>query len=517
MIGRPTCGSGYSRPIIAELESFLLGHGPLSGAPFHRQRSQMGDVIVRSSWLTAVTADATPEELPVLARTRQGLPAILADSLAPRRKLAAEIMGDPALALRVLQRANAVPHRHFRAEVVSLEDAAHMLGTQTLQRIESEASEAEQILDRARLALYGKSAGRAVLAALLALDWAQVDCDRFPSEVGLAALLNNLGELFLLAHGDARINRYMAMVESVGVFPHEVEYVTLGESLEDLGHLLAVRWRLPEMVREAMRARNAQHLRTLCVMLATQTARYAFVSWRHPMLATDLKLAAEMLDLELAALVDRVNGVVEAFNGIALNYGLAKLTRLSLPTEEESPPSPESQPGFFCLAPRRDEFLTAMRELQDPALSDRDQVFRTLLRGLHRGLGLNRVVFAAYSPKSGRFAAEHLVGTDFEPAFNRFSLPVSEGGLFSMALEKPIALWLNAGNQAELLPQLPASVRELIGVRHFFVMSVWVKNEPLGLVYADRRNDCCQLDLPSFREFCRLIREAGQTLARLAS
>ncbi|WP_245537349.1 HDOD domain-containing protein [Thiocystis violascens] len=460
-----------------------------------------------------MTADASPEELPVLARTRQELTHLLASELAPLRELSLALMRDPAMALRVLQRANAVPHRHFSADVATLEDAAHMLGVEKILRMQSESHVAEEVLDPARLASYRRSAGRAVLAALLALDWAELDRDRFPSEVSLAALLNNLGELFLLAHGDARINRYLQLVEVNHEFPHEAEYVALGESLEALGHALALRWRLPEMVREAMRARNAQHARTLCVMLATQIARDAFSAWRHPMRMRDLRLVAELLDLDPPSLIRRINHVLGAFNPTAVRYGIGSLALLTLERDgwrsaaANAPATPS-----FCLAPRADDYLACLAALGDCSLPDRAAVFATLLRGLHRGLGLNRAVFAAYCPRRRTLSAEFLVGTDFEPTFNRFSLSLDAGGLFGELLDAPSAIWLNEENQADLLPRIPEAIVELIGDTRFFVMSMWVRGRPIGLLYADRRSASCRLDARGYASFQRLAGQASQCL-----
>ena len=469
-----------------------------------------------SVWLKAVTANAAPDELPILARSRQGLARLLTDDLAPLRTLSMALMGDPAMALRVLQQANVVPHRHFRADVVTLEDAAHMLGTQTLLRLESEAAVDERVLNAERLASYRRSAGRAVLAALFAYDWAEIDHDRFPSEVSLAALLNNLGELFLLAHGDARISRYLELVEGCHVLPHEAEYVSLGESLEDLGHALAVQWGLPEMVREAMRARNARHPRALCVMLATQIARYAFSAWRHPMQLDDLRLAGTILELEQPDLAQRINRVLDDFNHMAIDYGLAPLKHL--PIGHDGRPATLVLPRqvVFCLVPRADDFAAAITALGAGEPIDRESVLANLLRGLHRGLGLNRVVFATYCPREETLTAEYLVGTDFEPSFNRFSLSRADGGLFAELLDAPSAVWLNDDNQADLASRVPAPLLELIGVTRFFVMSLWVRGRAIGLVYADRRTESCRLDARSYQSFRELVGQAAQCLERLA-
>ncbi|MBK1721322.1 HDOD domain-containing protein [Thiocystis violacea] len=473
---------------------------------------------MHSSWLSRVSAQADPRELPLLGGTWRELAGLLQDGLAPLRRIAEAILADPALSLRVLQRANAVPHRHFRCELAALEDAVHMLGTRTISDMAAGAEVAEVVLDQDRLQAYRQSCGRAVLAALLARDWAELDRDRFPTQISLAALLNNLGELFLLAHGDARMRRYLEVVERCHAYPHEAEYVTLGMSLEALGYRLARRWGLPEMVRESMRARNARHLRALCVMLATQVARYAFTGWRHPMQHADLCLVAQVLDLDLAALRERINRVLAGFNTRASRYALEPLPMLPVMGCAEEAVGLESARGSrFCLAPRADDYDRALAVLDDAGVTEPDILFRTLLDGLQRGLGLNRVVIALYDPKARCFVAEHLIGTDFEPRFNRFRLSLEASGLFGELIEAPGALWLNADNRAQLEPRIPEGIRELIGATGFFAASLWVGARALGLVYADRRSASCALDAGAYRRFLTLVVHARQALQRCST
>lgn len=464
---------------------------------------------MQPSWLSVLTADARPDELPLLAETPGALVALLEDDLAPLRRVASGVIRDPALALRVLQRANAVPHRYFRFEISSLEEAVHMLGTRTLARILEETRTAEVLVDAGRAGAYRSSAGRAVLSALFAQDWAEVDRDRFPAQVSLAALLNNLGELFLLAHGDDRMSRYLEIVERCHAYPHEAEYVTLGESLEDLGYRLALLWGLPEMVRESMRARNAQHARTLCVMLATQAARYAFSGWRHPMQGNDLRLVARLLDLDVSALRARINRVLVDFNAAVGLYGLDPLPLL--PTEVGEDERAVLATSHFCLAPRADDYARA-RDALRARPTDSDAIFRALLRGLHRGLGLNRAVIALYDPKERRLRADYLVGTDFEPGFNRFVLPMAEGGLFARLLAAPDGLWVGRDGRSDPGAEIPQRIRELTGVDSFFAIGLRSRGQPLGVVYADRRSASCALDERSFEGFLALAELAQRCL-----
>lgn len=474
-------------------------------------------MVVESAWLNSLVATARLEELPVRASTRRALAQVLADDQSSRGQISGVVMADPALALRVLQRANAVEHRHFRFEIVALQDAIHMLGTHTLAELERQAPLAEDVLDAQRLEHYQRGCGRALFAALLAQDWAELDRDRVPTEIALAALLNNLGELYLLAHGDARISRYLEMMEHLDVLPHEAEYVTLSLSLEALGYELALAWNLPEMVRESMRGRNARHLRPLCAMLAAQIARHAFAGWRHPGPASDLGLVSELLECDPPILFDRLDRVLECFNEGAVSYGLAPLEALPRAAGHDDLAwfdRPHAVP--FCLVPRADELEHASAALTAGRSEDRETLVLDWLNGLHRGLGLNRVVYAAFDPDRRTLTAEQLVGTDFEPGFNRFSLSLDRDDVFARLMAAPGALWLNATNRAELDDQVPMGVKTLTRVEEFMARSVWVGGQPVGLVYADRRSANCALDTRAYQGFLRLSALGEAALERLA-
>lgn len=141
-----------------------------------------------------------------------------------------------------------------------------------------------------------------------------------------------------------------------------------------------------------------------------------------------------------------------------------------------------------------------------------------LLQGLHHGLGLNRVVFARLEGDAQQpvLAAEAMMGTDYEPHFNRFRLSLRGGGLFEALMKKPAAVWLNSANEARLWPWVPENVKALIRVRSFFAMSLFVEGRPLGLVYADRRGEACSLDARAFEGFKRLVGGACKALGAVS-
>ncbi|EHQ53416.1 signal transduction protein [Ectothiorhodospira sp. PHS-1] len=457
------------------------------------------------------------QSLPLLPGTRDMLAGLESDRLSSMRVVARLIQRDPGLALRVVRTANALPHRHFRTEVVSLDEAAMMIGIQGILRCLEQAIPLDQLLeDPEARTRYTQVAARAAYTALLAEVWGDIRHDMVPGEVSLAGLFYNLGELLLAAHRERRIQRYLTLIMDSCVLPHEAEYVALDLSLRAIGHRLAETWQLPEMVRHCMSPANARHLRTLGVMLAAKLAREAMRGWRAPGLIRDLRLAAEYLDIDMETLVAQLNRVSEEFN---LNLDLYDMAPIPVLVPEEIEVRLETggdaSASLFCLAPRSNRFAEAEACLRAATLTDADAVLDVLVTGLHHGLGLNRVVFARLDENGERLVPAIMEGTDHEPDFNRFTVALGGGHLVSVLMKRPASFWLNPGNAEAMWPQVPEALREVVGVRDFLLHSLFVGERPIGMLYADRRSPACALDRQAQAGFNHLAGLAQAELLRL--
>lgn len=449
--------------------------------------------------------------LPILQSTRELMARLAQDGRMSMREVGRALHRDPVMALTVMRMANARDRQRLRNELTTLEHSAMMLGIGRLAEEAARLPTVEALVPRAVQPHLRRVMARSSYASLLAESWARERRDMVPTEVALGALLYNLGELALWTRIPAQMAELALVKERCRVPIHEAEYVVLGFTLEPLSHALAERWALPPMVVESMQARYAQELRTLGVMLAAQLGRYAFGGWRDPYFVEDLDLAAQYLHLSLDDLLRQLNGLTSRFNDMAAYYGLPALIPLSQELVSAAWERLRSGSGRnLCLAPRRDLFRLGEQRL---AARHGDPI-AGLLEGLHHGLGLNRVVFARLGGDAELpvLAAEAMVGTDYEPRFNRFRLPLRGSGLFEALMGKPAAVWLNPGNEARLWPLVPEEVKALIGVRSFFAMSLFVGGRPLGLIYADRHSRACRLDERAFEGFKRLVGEARKAL-----
>ncbi|MFP4161118.1 MAG: HDOD domain-containing protein [Ectothiorhodospira sp.] len=455
------------------------------------------------------------QELPLLAGTRVLFATVEQDEHINMRSVGHLIQRDPGLALKLIRIANEVPHRHFRTQVVSLDEAAMMVGLRRVMALVNELPRADQVLPPVAEGRYRFLAARCAFAGLLAEHWGELRHDMIPSEVGLAGLLYGLGELLFAVHDERRIGRYLDLVRRGDVLPNEAEYVALDVSLEKVGHRLAMLWDLPAMVRDCTCPANARHPRALGVMLAAELARDALEGWTRPEAGTRLRQAEAYLGCDRESLIDSIHAATEDFNRYAELYGMDPLEGL----DPAAPPVPvrgAHSPGF-CLAPRRDWLDWARERLASGGLEDRGAVLDVLMAGLHRGLGLNRVVYARLDGAGERLEAERVEGADHEPEFDCFQVDLTGGHLVTLVMQRPSVFWLHAGNREDIWPRVPETLRRLVGVKAFLMHSVFPGDRPVGLVYADRRSEACALDAATAEGFKALVNLAEENLARLAS
>ncbi|KPK38959.1 MAG: hypothetical protein AMJ69_07010 [Gammaproteobacteria bacterium SG8_47] len=135
------------------------------------------------------------------------------------------------------------------------------------------------------------------------------------------------------------------------------------------------------------------------------------------------------------------------------------------------------------------------------------------MKGMHDGVGLNRVVFAVLSSDRQSLTARSIVGAENDPVFNRFAMRLNPPNLFTRLLEKQQAIWVNDDTRAKVWPLLPVEFRKLIATNTFFAMSLFINDKPIGMFYADRHSDACQLDETSYNQFKQLVTLVSRSLA----
>ena len=225
------------------------------------------------------------------------------------REVAAIVLHDPLMAVRVLAYIQAFHGKHLRSQITTIGNAVMMLGVEPFFRAFESPLTVEVLLKDEAPALLGMLhvVRRAQRASNYAYDWARERLDLNVEEVTLAALLHDLAEILLwcFAPREAAAIRDLQQADR-RLHSADAQRQVLGFALADLQKALCVAWHLPELLNALMDDANATHARVRNVTLATKLARHSANDWTDAALPEDLRAIASLLHIDAEMLRARL-------------------------------------------------------------------------------------------------------------------------------------------------------------------------------------------------------------------
>ena len=144
-----------------------------------------------------------------------------------------------------------------------------------------------------------------------------------------------------------------------------------------------------------------------------------------------------------------------------------------------------------------------------------NQMSAIILKGLHTGLGLSRILFAMATPDGLQMKSRFTLGIPVEDPLRHFAFRLDARDLFGQLMGKMQGLWMNESNRERLWPMIQPALQEMIGSGGFYAMSLHSSGKPVGFIYADRGHGECNLDPHTYTDFKMLCLQAARGLGKL--
>ena len=232
------------------------------------------------------------------------------------REIAAIVLQDPLMAIRVLAYIQPFHGKHLRSEITTIGNAVMMLGVDPFFKAFEAPLCIEALFKNEGPALLGvlQVIRRAQRASNYAHDWAFERHDINIEEVTLAALLHDLAEILLwcfapkLAVAIRDLHQADSTQRSISA-----QQQILGFALADLQKALCTAWQLPQLLGTLMDDANAGLPRVQNVTLAVNLARHSARDWTDPALPDDLYAIESLLHTDRATLLTRLRIPEDAF------------------------------------------------------------------------------------------------------------------------------------------------------------------------------------------------------------
>lgn len=473
------------------------------------------------------------QDMPIFDRTAREATGVAGNQSSSAAQLARVVLNDPAFTARVLRMANSALYNHGNHTISTVSRAVVILGFEAIKSIcitvaaldslTANPDKTNPYKDRVL-----KEIARSFHAAVQARKLAESQHLRCVEEVFIAALLHHLGEMAFWCFAEDIGRDLEQAMSRKGAISSRVEKTLLGFSFNELTQELCDEWKLGELLKSSLIQAKTKDARITHVLLGHDIAQCVEKGWSEPGVNEHLTKLAKNLKMDYAAFKELVYSGANEARDIIKNYGAEIVSQfIPLPKEfgkQDSNPASahkplaeelQKQPKYYDTNAQLQ--LKIMREVSDLMAHkfDINLVLETILEGVYRAVGLDRVMFSLLNPRRTELKPKHAFGwqvvdkhkfafTVTLPTQNQMQDPTQDW--LSLSLLKKTPLWVKDIQEPQYAKGMTKTLESLCGGSPFFLFPVVAKNEAIGLFYADRHASGRELSqelYESFEHFCR--------------
>lgn len=445
-------------------------------------------------------AKTTP---PIMRKTAQELRRLLKLRSTRNQQIQDVLLSDPAAAIAVFRELECT--RPGASEQVA--DTAHavsLIGLDSFRRLfeslpEVEPPGARRNGTNGEASAYSQAAHAALYASALSSYGGETKNQGVPT----AALLQNPAILALWCTEPESALRASNAVRD-GVPANMAFGAELGEPLEDANRRLASAWSFPRLARQAMDDWDDFNPKPQIVKLADDLAQTTAASWQHEDSEALNTVLSEFLGLSQDQATSWLHQqAAEAARSLSsLDYPLPGFELIFIPNEDDDQDDDDHKVPVFGAtrirqAPRADSPAT-----------DLHGTMAEIMRRIREQTGGTRVIFAMLSRDASRLRTRLALGGNPEDGLRKLDLDIGQKNLFTILMGKSQSVWMNPDNTSKYQGFLPTPLRQMLGAQGAYMMSLFVKDKPLGLLYADGGS----LNAQGYQQFRDLCLEASAAL-----
>lgn len=484
--------------------------------------------------LNAWTNFLTDTELPAFARTVTDVTRIANDPEASAYKLSNAISKDASMAARLVKLANSPLFPSSHGNIQTLDRGVVLLGFDAVRDLAVSLSVIEQVLrGQSRQALLEEMA-LAFHTATQSQTLARLARDQVVAEVFVAGLLYRIGGLAVLSSSDARVGDFIVEkgeLDDAGQIAR-LEKRTFGCDMNQLSQRLARHWSLGQVLQKALSKEPGQ----VGERIATGR-RIAEVAMRRGWESNEvnqlLSRVARNMGLNLADMREKVHQSSDVAREMAIQFGATKVAPLIPETARAKAKRAKAERAAAIAAgndpeamgvgegeeaggPLRPspvvqlEMLGRMADMLGSGKPDINRLLTTVVEGVHRGIGMDRTVFALLTTKQDAVAAKFVL-TEVEERLQasfRFSLRAETNPMLAAVIGQRKAFWIHAGSVPEERKLVRGPFAQFVGKSDFLIHPVLFADKCIGFLYADRASSGRPIeasDEASFRQFLQQL------------
>lgn len=473
--------------------------------------------------LTAWVELLGEQGMPAFAQTVKEISGMAGDRESSASELSRVILQDAAMTGKLLKVANSPMYNMTGKGISTISRAVVMLGFDVVRNLCYSIKMVESIAAGAQREHLAKDMARSFHAAVQAQSFAARRHDESPEEVFIATLLRNLGQMAFWSHSSQAVDEIHQSLSDGHPDINALMKVRYDFDMNDLSIGLSRQWQIGGLLQKTLEGSANDDPRISNVNLAHELVVLAEQGWDTPEMKKLLAHIAETLYLPLRDVQLLVHENANEAAKAAASFGAGKAVELiPLPAGGSGGPARAvkvAEPREVRKFPEPDMNLQLkiLRELSSmvEAKFDINLMLEMVLEGMHRGVGLDRALFALLSADRSVLKARYALGWNHQEIRDRFGFEMSEvkANIFSHVIDNSATLWLNDETDSLLRRLLTEEVKAVTGSDNFFVMPIEVHRKAIGLFYADRQPSGRPLEEDSFESFRHFGNQANMALA----
>ena len=480
----------------------------------------------RPSPLAAVLARLRESSgFPTLSTTLSDINRSVASNSDSARQLTQVILRDVSLTTKLLQVVNSATYGQYRGRIRTVSKAVLILGFEAVRN----AAMSLMMLEFSR----GRPQEKALQDELIGAFFAGVVSKPISQRLGfhnseeavICTMFQSLGRLLIIFFLYEESRQIRALMES-GISEEQASEQILGISYRDLGVGVARHWNFPDRLVEVMQRPTARDILApstdverlkIAANLANElyqtalrsteidkTAALEALSKRYgAAIKLDAKEMVAVVEQGLKELSERATTLnLPIGNSAALNVIRVWTGGGSEDAPEEGTEAASPDPlmrDVDALDNDDDEPANAQQVLaagirdvtetltSDFALKD---VLQMVLETMYRGMGFTRTMIFIRDVRANAMRARFGFGAEIDRVIPKCVFPLAFApDVFHVALEKGVDIAIEDTQAANIIERIPRWHRDAMQAKRFLLLPVVLKNQTIGLLYADSDRD----------------------------
>ncbi len=462
------------------------------------------------AWVTRLSRT----ELPVLSEVMREINRLTSGSDTSVSQLSAVILRDAALTTKVLRVANsAYFNPHGEQDVTTISRAVLKLGFKGIKAISLSVMLIDSLLKKGPKQRMLEWLARGFHAAVQAEQLLGGRDKGMKEDVFIATLLMHVGDMaFWSCRGEqmSELERVLGAQRENGAYEKSV----LGTSLKEITRQLARVWELGDTLNEALQDGECDTVAAQAVRLGDEISLAAEAGWDSDALENVLDKVVAFTGQGRDEVRQMLLKGAEDAAAVALNYGANKVCNF-IPSTTDAPPRAARQTRVDAQLQ-----LSILRELASMINEgvDANTLFQTVVEGIHRGVGFERVALLLIDPKKKILQAKYALGENAVPwrEAMQFSMKGEQDNLLAYCVHTRQVVWMRRDNPGQLKHLQDAHSRQVLTVDNCIIAALYAGSRQVGVLYADRDGNGDDIEQDQYDSFCHFVQQANMGLAMLA-